>query len=87
MSGITHGWTSGTAADSSDVTPDNFNDHTGGLLNYDGGQDAISAHGSVGATETIDPADGNVHTLTLTEDCTLSITAPSGSGAATLDCG
>lgn len=25
---ITHGWTSATAADSSDVTPDNFNNHT-----------------------------------------------------------
>ena len=71
--------TSGGSSGSVDIPSGTY------LTTTQGGQDTISAHGSVGATETIDPADGNVHTLTLTADCTLSITAPSGSGAATLE--
>ena len=53
-------------------------------LNTEGGQSVISAHGSTGATETIDPTAGNVHTLTLDADCTLTLDAPVGSGACTL---
>lgn len=55
------------------------------LLKYEGGQDAIKAHGSMGSTETIDPTDGNVHTGTLNADCTITLGAPSGSGACTLE--
>jgi hypothetical protein len=54
-------------------------------LNIEGGQDVISAHGSMGATETFDPTAGNVHTGTLNADCTFTISAPVGSGAATLE--
>jgi hypothetical protein len=55
------------------------------LTKNEGGQDFIEAHGSMGSTETFDPTDGNVHTGTLTADCTFTINAPVGSGAATLE--
>jgi hypothetical protein len=54
-------------------------------LNTEGGQSVIHAHGTAGATETIDPTAGNVHTLTLDVNCTATISAPVGSGAATLE--
>lgn len=54
-------------------------------LNIEGGQDVISAHGSMGATETFDPTAGNVHTGTLNADCTFTLSAPVGTGAATLE--
>jgi hypothetical protein len=54
-------------------------------LNIEGGQSVIEAHGSMGSTETFDPTDGNVHTGTLTADCTVTLNAPTGTGAATLE--
>lgn len=54
-------------------------------LNYDGGQSVIKAHGAMGATETFDPLDGNVHTGTLDADCTFTLTNPTGSGACLLE--
>ena len=54
-------------------------------LNIEGGQDVIKVHGSMGATETFDPTDGNVHTGTLDADLIVTLSAPSGSGAATLE--
>jgi hypothetical protein len=54
-------------------------------LAIEGGQSVISAHGSMGATETFDPTAGNVHTGTLNAACTFTISAPVGSGAATLE--
>ena len=54
-------------------------------LSTEGGQSVISTHGSMGSTETFDPFDGNVHTGTLTADCTVTLTAPTGTGACTLE--
>jgi hypothetical protein len=54
-------------------------------LAIEGGQDVIKAHGAMGATETFDPTDGNVHTGTLDADCTFTLNVPTGSGAATLE--
>ncbi len=54
-------------------------------LNTEGGQSVIFPHGSMGSTETFDPTDGNVHTGTLTADCTITLNAPSGTGAALLE--
>lgn len=54
------------------------------LLRTEGGLDVIKAHGSMGATETFDPTDGNVHTGTLDADCTFTLNAPQGTGASTL---
>jgi hypothetical protein len=34
------------------------------------------AHGDLGSTETFDPALGEIHTMTLTADCTPTLTAP-----------
>jgi hypothetical protein len=53
-------------------------------FNIEGGQSVIKAHGSLGATATFDPTDGNVHTGTLTANCTFTLNAPSGTGAARL---
>lgn len=53
-------------------------------LNIEGGQDVVKAHGTLGATEACDPTDGNVHTGTLDQDCTITLAAPTGSGGATL---
>jgi hypothetical protein len=54
-------------------------------LNIEGGQSVIKAHGSMGSTETFDPTDGNVHTGTLNANCTFTLNAPTGSGAALLE--
>lgn len=54
-------------------------------LAIEGGQDVIKAHGSLGATQTFDPTDGNVHTGTLTANCAFTLAAPTGAGAATLE--
>jgi hypothetical protein len=65
-----------------------FRAETGGsgfVTVIEGGQDTIKAHGSTGSTETFDPTDGNVHTATLNANCTFTINAPVGSGAATLE--
>lgn len=53
-------------------------------LNIEGGQSVIKAHGSMGAAETFDPTDGNVHTGTLDANATFTISNPSGSGFASL---
>ena len=37
-----------------------------------GGQEVVEAHGNLGASATLDLADGNCHTGTLDDDCTLS---------------
>lgn len=50
-----------------------------------GGHETIKAHGTTGSTEPIDPADGNVHTMTLDASCTATIAAPSGSDASTME--
>lgn len=54
-------------------------------LTNEGTQDEIKVHGSMGTTETFDPTDGNVHTGTLDNNCTFTINAPIGTGAATLE--
>jgi hypothetical protein len=58
---------------------------SGAELNTEGGQSVIKAHGSLGAAVTFNPADGNVHTGTLTANCTVTLTAPTGAGACTLE--
>ncbi len=65
---------------------DQFASPTGDFLTKnEGGQDFIEAHGTTGSTETFDPTDGNVHTATLDADCTVTLNAPVGTGAATLE--
>lgn len=54
-------------------------------LATEGGQSAIKAHGSMGSAETFDPTDGNVHSGTLNANCAFTLSAPDGSGAATLE--
>jgi hypothetical protein len=54
-------------------------------LPSEGGQSLIKAHGAMGSTETFDPTDGNVHTGTLNANCTFTLSAPAGSGAALLE--
>ncbi len=39
----------------------------------DGGLETVAAHGATGSTETIDLADGNWHSLTLDDDCTVTV--------------
>jgi hypothetical protein len=71
--------------DGDDADVDIVGGHGDHELKLEGGQSYISAHGTVGTTETIDPTAGNVHTLTLDENCTATISEPVGSGAATLE--
>lgn len=59
-------------------------DISGAELNRHGGQDVIFAHGSMGATETFNPADGNIHTGTLSANLTVTLTNPVGGRACTL---
>lgn len=46
------------------------------VLTNEGGRDLVYAHGDMGATESIDPTDGNVHTGTLDADCTITLLLP-----------
>lgn len=41
---------------------------------YGGGLEDLSQHGNSGSSETIDLSDGNVHTITLDDNCVLSFT-------------
>lgn len=49
---------------------------TGFLTTTDGRGDVISTNAASGSTETIDLANGNVHDITLTENCTFTFTSP-----------
>jgi hypothetical protein len=55
------------------------------VTKIEGGQETINARGTLGATETVDPTDGNIITGTLDQDCTITISAPTGSGGSTLE--
>jgi hypothetical protein len=46
----------------------------GFVLTTDGGQHVVQDHGDFGSTETIELVGGNVHTGTLSEDCTFAFT-------------
>jgi hypothetical protein len=61
-------------SDHGDLTGLADNDHPQYRLTTDGGQDVISVVAASGSTETLDLADGNVHDVTLTDDCTLTLT-------------
>jgi hypothetical protein len=49
------------------------NDHPQYALTTDGEQHVINVVAASGSTETLDLADGNVHDVTLTDDCTLTL--------------
>ncbi len=44
--------------------------------------ETVKAHGNTGTTETVDLEDGNVHTATLDNNCTLTFSNPPASGTA-----
>lgn len=44
--------------------------------------ETVSAHGATGTTETIDLENGNVHTITLDDNCTLTFSNPPATGIA-----
>jgi hypothetical protein len=50
----------------------------GFVLTTQGGQHDVHDHGDLGATETLDLADGNVHVGNLTDDCTFTFTGAVG---------
>lgn len=60
---------------------DNLDAPVGFVTKALGGQETVFDHGDTGATETVDPADGNVHLLRLDDDCTITLTAPGHSDA------
>ena len=75
---------------SAGTTPSGFLLGVGGSsgnfeLRNEGGQDQVMAHGNMGATENLDPTDGNVHTGTLDANCVLTLLAPTGTGASTIE--
>jgi hypothetical protein len=49
-------------------------DHTQYTLRAYGGKETVQSHGSSGATETIDIANGNSHAVTLNANCTFTFT-------------
>jgi hypothetical protein len=75
--------TSGLTADDVQEAIDEL--ASGSLGDYltadDGGGDIISTIAASGAAETIDLANGNVHDVTLTDDCTFTFTAPAAGRA------
>lgn len=69
------------STDVQDALDELFTDVSGLVTRNYGGQDYVKDHGSMGATETIDLADGNYHYGTLDADCTFTFTG-TGTGAA-----
>ena len=61
-------------------------DHSAYVLTYGGGEETVApAHGSMGATETFNPALGNWHTGTFDANCTFTFTGPTtGTGCSLL---
>ena len=55
------------------------------VLTNEGGQELINPLGSVGATTTVDPTLGNIVTLTLTANLTITMGSPIGSGSASME--
>lgn len=53
-------------------------------LRNEGGDPLQHDHGAFGATETIDPTLGNVHTGTLDDDVTVTLSPPAGDAATLL---
>jgi len=53
------------------LVPDD--DHTQYALTTEGGQPRVQAHGDLGAAETIDPSNGNIHSGTLDQDCDITL--------------
>lgn len=80
-SGITLAVSSNTMT----VTSTGAADTSNLLTKNEGGGDTVFPHGPMGATETFDPTDGNVHTGTLNANCTVTLSAPVGSGEATIE--
>lgn len=76
LGGVTdHGLLTGLADD----------DHSAYVTVTGGGGETVQAHGNAGSTETVDPANGNIHTLTLDANLTLTLTGPaSGVGCSIL---
>jgi hypothetical protein len=60
-------------------------DHTAFMFDPSDGREDVSALGTVGATTTVDPTLGNVVSMTLSANCTATISEPFGSGASTLE--
>jgi hypothetical protein len=60
-------------------------DHTSFMYDPADGREDVSALGTVGATTTVDPTLGNVVSMTLSANCTATISALVGSGASTLE--
>lgn len=57
--------------------------HTYELAN-EGGDPLLASLGNLGATETIDPTNGNVQSGTIDANCTITLGAPSGNAASLL---
>ncbi len=71
-------WALGGAGDHGDLTGLADNDHPQYRLTSQGGQDVISVVAAAGGTETLDLANGNVHDVTLTADCTITLSGATG---------
>lgn len=75
--GATGTWVAGAAVtDHGLLTGLADDDHSAYALAYGGGEETVSAHGNMGATETFNPAAGNWHTGTFDAACTFTFTAP-----------
>jgi hypothetical protein len=64
----------GIVNDHGDLTGLADNDHPQYQLVHSGGQETISVVAASGSTETLDLTNGNVHDVTLTANCTLTLT-------------
>jgi hypothetical protein len=71
--GVPDGASGTSVTDHGDLTGLADNDHPQYRLTTDGGQDVVNVVAAAGSTETLDLADGNVHDVTLTADCTLTL--------------
>jgi hypothetical protein len=85
MVGITDGQIAVWDAGTSTWVPNNITPSGAFETVISGGGSTVFAHGSTGSTETIDPVDGNVHTLTLDANCTFTLTGPTSGPMCTIE--
>lgn len=67
------------------LAPSAFTDSGQFVTTTDGGKEVIQNHPAAGSTETLDLGDGNYHDVTLTADCTLTLTGATNGVACTMN--
>ncbi len=75
----------GGVTEHGDLTGLTDDDHPQYLRTTLGGRDAIEVHAAAGSTETLDLTNGNIHDVTLTANCTLTLSGATNGVGCTMN--